>query len=85
MITVLNLTVKIWFEDGSGRTARLFEKWFIAECLGKTAWKIQSEKLYQKRLKSYYKNLAIGKTYDAVNYNAAFLFLKMLPMALRIK
>lgn len=73
------------FADGNGRTARLLEKWFIAQHLNKTAWKIQSEKLYQTRLKSYYKNLDIGKTYETVNYKASFPFLKMLPMALRIK
>ncbi len=73
------------FADGNGRTARLLEKWFISECLGTTGWKIQSEKLYQTRLKSYYINLDIGKTYDTINYNASFPFLKMLPVALRIK
>jgi Fic family protein len=32
------------FNDGNGRTARLLEKWFIAEKLGSKAWFIQSEK-----------------------------------------
>lgn len=73
------------FADGNRRTARLLEKWFIAECLGKTAWKIQNEKLYQERIKSYYNALDIGKTYDTVNYNASYPFLKMLPMALKVK
>lgn len=73
------------FADGNGRAARLLEKWFLATVLGKDAWKIQSEKLYHTRLKSYYKNLEIGIDYENVNYNASFYFLKMLPMALRIK
>jgi Fic family protein len=73
------------FADGNGRTARLLEKWFLADKLGTEAWKIQSEKLYQTRVKSYYKNINLGKTYETVNYNAAFPFLKMLPMALKVK
>ena len=73
------------FADGNGRAGRLLEKWFLATMLGADAWKIQNEKLYHKRLKSYYKNLNIGITYDKVNYDLSFGFLKMLPMALRIK
>ena len=34
------------FEDGNGRTARLLEKWFLAQKLGHKAWFIQSEKMY---------------------------------------
>ncbi|HRO75671.1 MAG TPA: Fic family protein [Crocinitomicaceae bacterium] len=73
------------FADGNGRTARLLEKWFLADKLGTDAWKIQSERLYQERITSYYSNLNLGKVYETVNYNASFPFLKMLPMALRLK
>jgi Fic family protein len=70
------------FADGNGRTARLLEKWFLAEKLGKKAWFIDSEKLYQTRLYAYYKNLDIGATYMTVNYDLCVPFLLMLPMAL---
>lgn len=73
------------FADGNGRAGRLLEKWFLATMLGNDAWKIQNEKLYHTRLKSYYKNLDIGLTYENVNYNLSFGFLKILPMALRLK
>jgi Fic family protein len=73
------------FADGNGRTARLLEKWFLASHLGTKAWYIASEKLYQTRLKSYYKNVDIGKTYESLNYDLSIPFLLMLPMALRIK
>ncbi len=74
------------FADGNGRTARLTEKWFLSEKLGIRAWAINSEKLYLRRLYSYHKNInRLGKTYDHVNYDNCILFLKMLPMALRIK
>jgi Fic family protein len=70
------------FADGNGRSARLLEKWFLATKLGPKAWYIQSEKLYQKRIKSYYKNIEIGKDYAKTNYDLSIPFLLMLPMAL---
>lgn len=73
------------FADGNGRTARLLEKWFLSDKLGVDAWKIQSERLYQTRIRSYYKNINLGKTYETINYNVAFPFLKMLPMSLKLK
>ena len=74
------------FADGNGRTARLIEKWFLADKLGNDAWSINSEKLYLKRHKSYHKNInKIGKSYETINYDYAIPFLKMLPMALKIK
>ena len=36
------------FQDGNGRMARLAEKWFLAVCLGNTAWHIPSEQFYQQ-------------------------------------
>ncbi len=74
------------FADGNGRTARLMEKWFLVSKLGKDAWSINSEKLYLKRNKSYHKNInRIGKSYETINYNYSIPFLKMLPMAMKIK
>lgn len=73
------------FADGNGRSARLLEKWFLAQKLGEQAWNINSEKLYQKRIKSYYQNVNIGNSYETINYNLSMPFLLMLPMALRIK
>lgn len=73
------------FADGNGRSARLIEKWFLAQKLGQQAWHIKSEKLYQSRIRSYYKNVNIGNDYKTINYNLSMPFLLMLPMALRIK
>lgn len=73
------------FVDGNGRLARLLEKWFLAAKLGKPAWQIQSEQLYQNRIKSYYSNLNLGPDYGKANFDLCIRFLLMLPMALRLK
>lgn len=72
------------FADGNGRCSRLIEKWFLSEKLGVNAWFIQSEKLYQKRIVSYYKNVHLGDNYTNINYDYSIPFLLMLPMALRL-
>jgi Fic family protein len=72
------------FSDGNGRSSRLLEKWFLAEKLGKNAWFIQSEKLYQNRLRSYYKNVNLGADYESIDFDYSLPFLLMLPMALRL-
>ncbi len=60
------------FEDGNGRTARLIEKWFLAEKLGAKAWFIQSESNYYKHYLAYYTNIrSIGLEYEKLNYSAA--------------
>ncbi len=66
------------FEDGNGRTARLLEKWFLAEKLGIKAWNIQSEKYYYHNLQAYYKNLHIGIDYEALDYGKCLPLLLML-------
>lgn len=67
------------FEDGNGRTARLLEKWFIAQKLGEKAWFVQSEKYYYNHHKTYYNNLrALGLEYHELNYGEALPFLQML-------
>lgn len=70
------------FADGNGRMARLLEKWFLSQQLGKKAWFIQSEKLYQNRLKSYYGKMSMGPKYVSTNYDLCVPFLLLLPMSL---
>lgn len=78
------LFVKIHpFNDGNGRSARLIEKWFLAEKLGEKAWLIQSEKNYYIHHQNYYNNLrALGLEYDFLDYFKALPFLLMLPNCL---
>jgi Fic family protein len=71
------------FNDGNGRTARLLEKWFLAQKLGAKAWYLQSEKYYYQKHSIYYNNIrALGLEYDLLEYSKALPFLKMLPQAL---
>lgn len=71
------------FEDGNGRTARLLEKWFIAQKLGPKAWFIQSERNYYTRHKTYYNNLRrLGLEYETLDYTKALPFLLMLPQSI---
>ncbi|HEX8021021.1 Fic family protein [Mucilaginibacter sp.] len=71
------------FEDGNGRTARLLEKWYIAEKLGPKAWFLQSEKYYYDHHQIYYRNIRLlGLEYDLLDYSAALPFLLMLPQSL---
>jgi Fic family protein len=72
------------FDDGNGRTARLIEKWFLANKLGEKVWLIQSEKNYYQQHQTYYKNLRLlGLEYELLDYNKALPFLMMLPKALK--
>jgi Fic family protein len=67
------------YEDGNGRTARLIEKWFLAEKLGSKAWFVQSERYYYSNQKAYYNSIrALGLEYDLLEYSAALPFLRML-------
>lgn len=73
------------FDDGNGRTARLVEKWFLAEKLGERAWLIQSEKNYYLRHREYYQNIRLlGLEYDNLDYSQALPFLLMLPQSLAL-
>jgi Fic family protein len=70
------------FNDGNGRTARLLEKWFLAQKLGEKAWFLQSEKNYYRQHQTYYNNLRIlGLEYEHLDYTKAMPFLLMLPNA----
>lgn len=73
------------FNDGNGRTARLLEKWVIAQKLGEKAWFIQSEKNYYQQHQTYYNNLRVlGLEYCELDYGKAMPFLLMLPNALML-
>ena len=71
------------WNDGNGRTARLLEKWFLSQKLGKNAWFIQSEKMYYNQHNKYYDNIRLlGLEYAELDYKKALSFLLMLPMSL---
>ncbi len=68
------------FEDGNGRAARLLEKWFLSQKIGKQAWSIASEKYYYQHVDNYYRNLArLGMFYNELEYEKCLPFLLMLP------
>lgn len=73
--------VKIYpWNDGNGRSARLIEKWFLAQKLGDKAWFVQSEKTYYQQHQTYYKNIRLlGLEYPLLDYSQALPFLLMLP------
>lgn len=72
------------WNDGNGRSARLLEKWFLAEKLGQNAWFIQSEKFYYLNHQLYYTNLrALGLEYQLLDYSKSLPFLLMLPNSLK--
>lgn len=72
------------FADGNGRTARLIEKWFLAEKLGTKAWFLQSEKQYYNAHQAYYENLGdIGLEYPNLVYEKALPFLLMAVQSLK--
>lgn len=82
MIHLVFVKIHPW-NDGNGRSARLFEKWFLAEKLGPKAWFIQSEKMYYQNHQLYYKNIrALGLEYENLDYDQALPFLFMLPKTL---
>jgi Fic family protein len=71
------------FRDGNGRTARLLEKWFIAEKLGKQFWKVPSEKYYKDNQSQYYSAINMGVNFYTLNYDKCMNFLTMLPNCLK--
>lgn len=74
------------FDDGNGRSARLLEKWFLAQQLGEKAWLIPSERHYYANHATYYHNIRqLGLEYDRLDYGKALPFLLMLPGALTTK
>jgi Fic family protein len=81
MIHLVFVKIHPW-NDGNGRSARLIEKWFLAEKLGEKAWFVQSEKHYYQQHQTYYKNIRLlGLEYPDLDYKQALPFLLMLPNA----
>lgn len=79
MIHLVFVKIHPWI-DGNGRSARLLEKWFLAEKIGSKAWFIQSEKMYYHEHQTYYRNLrALGLEYSELNYENALPYILMLP------
>jgi Fic family protein len=71
------------FRDGNGRAARLLEKWFVAEKLGRDFWKMPSEEYYKTHQASYYDRINLGVNFYELNYDKCLGFLEMLPNCLR--
>jgi Fic family protein len=85
MIHLVFVKIHPW-NDGNGRSARLIEKWFLAQKLGGKAWFLQSEKIYYNKHQTYYSNIRLlGLEYPTLDYNKALPFLLMLPSAVAIK
>jgi len=71
------------FQDGNGRTARLIEKWFLIEKIGRKATSVQLEKNYFKKLKDYYSNIRkVGLEYEDLDYSRSLDFLLMTAMGI---
>jgi Fic family protein len=78
MIHLVFVKIHPW-NDGNGRTARLLEKWFLAQKLGEKAWFVQSEKYYYQNHQTYYNNIRIlGLEYHELDYSKSIPFLCML-------
>ena len=82
MIHLVFVKIHPW-NDGNGRSARLIEKWFLAQKLGEKAWFVQSEKNYYQQHQTYYTNLRrLGLEYAELDYSKALPFLLMLSNSL---
>lgn len=85
MIHLVFVKIHPW-NDGNGRSARLIEKWFLAQKLGEKAWFVQSEKNYYQQHQTYYNNIRVmGIEYPNLDYSKALPFLLMLQGALNLK
>ena len=82
LIHLVFVKIHPW-NDGNGRTARLLEKWFLAQKLGNKSWFIESEKMYYNQHNIYYKNIRLlGLEYTELDYSQALSFALMLPTSL---
>jgi Fic family protein len=73
------------FADGNGRIARLTEKWFLSEKLGKDLWVVPSEKYYKIHQTEYYAAINLGVNFYELDYENCVNFLKLLPESLKLK
>ena len=74
MIHLVFVKIHPW-NDGNGRSARLYEKWFLAQKLGDKAWFVQSEKMYYNQHQTYYSNIRhLGLEYPTLDYSKALPF-----------
>jgi len=71
------------FPDWNGRTARLLEKWFLAEKLWKDFWKLPSEQYYWEKRDLYYKNINLWVNYYEIDYSKSGEFLSMLKKCIQ--
>lgn len=71
------------FRDGNGKAARLLEKWFVAEKLGKNFWRIPSEEYYKNNQAKYYETIGLGVNFYELNYAKCVPFLAILPNCLK--
>jgi Fic family protein len=67
------------FSDGNGRTARLCEKWFLSQTLGRHLFALQSEESYWKKRPQYYQALRLGPHYWEADLRKASPFFALLP------
>lgn len=82
MIHLVFVKIHPW-NDGNGRSARLIEKWFLAQKLGDKAWFVASERNYYQQHQTYYNNIRkLGLEYPELDYSNALPFLLMLPNSL---
>jgi Fic family protein len=85
MIHLVFVKIHLW-NDGNGRSARLIEKWFLAQKLGDKAWFVQSEKSYYQQHELYYKNIRLlGLEYPHLDYSKTLPFSLMLAHSISIK
>jgi len=70
------------FADGNGRIARLCEKWFLMEKLGKMMIFLPGEEFYFKSRPDYYAALKLGVNYWEVDFKKSGPFINLLPGAL---
>lgn len=71
------------FRDGNGRVARLLEKWFITEKLGRDFWRIPAEEYYKNHQVDYYERINLGVNFHELDYGKCLAFFEMLPNCLR--
>lgn len=72
------------FSDGNGRAARVLEKWFLVEKLGKRFWGLLSEKNYRIHQPEYYECINLGVNFYVLDYSKALPFLRMLPRSVEV-